>query len=149
MLSGALPAYNHRLLTGSDNVDRWSEQRIWDAALDQHRIVVSTHAVLADALRHGFVRISSLALLVFDEGEVAVSLKVRIHFVSVLSKDCSPSLREETSGQRHHEGFLSPIQSRSWILFRTSRPRSLREPCHEVESTIYAVCIPRLYIEDT
>lgn len=53
---------------GSDNVDRWSEQRIWDAVLENVRIVVSTHGVLADALSHGFVRIEELALLVFDEG---------------------------------------------------------------------------------
>lgn len=76
VLSAALSAYSHCSLTSSDNVDRWSEQRIWDAALDQHRIVVSTHAVLADALRHGFVRISELALLVFDEGEVVASRKM-------------------------------------------------------------------------
>lgn len=73
VLSSALPAYVHRLLTGADNVDHWSEQRIWDAALDQSRIVVSTHAVLRDGLQHGFVNISSLALLVFDEGEVGVT----------------------------------------------------------------------------
>jgi len=57
------------LLIGSDNVDRWSEQRIWDAALSDVRIVVSTHAVLLDALGHGFVQMKRLALLVFDEGQ--------------------------------------------------------------------------------
>lgn len=71
VLSSALPAYSHRLLTGLDNVDRWSEQSIWDAALDKQRVVVSTHAVLADALRHGFVHVSELALIVFDEGKAA------------------------------------------------------------------------------
>jgi ERCC4-related helicase len=59
-----------RLLIGSDNVDRWSEQRIWDAALEDVQVVVSTHAVLADALSHGFVTMSKLALLVFDEGKL-------------------------------------------------------------------------------
>lgn len=58
-----------RLLLGEDNVDKWSEQKVWDAALDQVRVVVSTHAILQDALRHGFVSLRSLALLVFDEGE--------------------------------------------------------------------------------
>lgn len=56
-------------MIGSDNVDRWSERRIWDAALSGVRVVVSTHAVLLDALGHGFVQISRLALLIFDEGE--------------------------------------------------------------------------------
>jgi ERCC4-related helicase len=57
-----------RLLIGSDNVDRWSDTRIWDAALKDIRVVVSTHAVLADALSHGFVNIQKLSLVVFDEG---------------------------------------------------------------------------------
>lgn len=60
-------------MIGSDNVDRWSEQRIWDAALKDVRVVVSTHAVLADALSHGFVKITSLALLIFDEGEPSLA----------------------------------------------------------------------------
>lgn len=70
VITAQLPAVRTRLLIGSDNVDRWSEQRIWDAALDNVRVVVSTHAVLADALSHGFVKITKLALLIFDEGEL-------------------------------------------------------------------------------
>jgi ERCC4-related helicase len=58
-----------RLLLGRDNVDRWSSQHIWDTALSGARIVVSTPAVLADALSHGFVVMAKLALLIFDEGE--------------------------------------------------------------------------------
>lgn len=57
------------LLVGSSNVEYWSKQSIWDAALHNHRIVISTPAVLLDSLRHGFVHLSSLALLVFDEGK--------------------------------------------------------------------------------
>lgn len=74
VISLQVPAIRTRLLIGSDNVDRWSEQRIWDAALKDARVVVSTHAVLADALAHGFVRITNLALLVFDEGESSLAL---------------------------------------------------------------------------
>lgn len=72
-----MPAYKMRMLTGQDNVDKWSELSIWDAALDQVRVVVSTHAVLMDALRHGFVRLTSLALIVFDEGKHYLWTKVR------------------------------------------------------------------------
>ena len=50
-------------------MERWGETVIWDAALHQVRIVVSTHAVLAQALEHAFVSLSRLALLVFDEGK--------------------------------------------------------------------------------
>jgi len=63
-----LPAVTARLLIGADSVDRWSEQRIWDAVLDKTSVVVSTPAVLADALSHGFVKMDRLTLLVFDEG---------------------------------------------------------------------------------
>lgn len=65
-----LPALRMRLLVGSDNVDRWSDQDTWDAALQDMDCVVSTHAVLADALAHGFVRMHRLSLLIFDEGEL-------------------------------------------------------------------------------
>lgn len=65
-----MPAAQTRLLVGSDNVDRWSSQPLWDAVLQGVQIVVSTHAVLADALTHGFVRIDRLALLIYDEGEL-------------------------------------------------------------------------------
>ncbi|KAF1812933.1 ATP-dependent helicase dcl2 [Eremomyces bilateralis CBS 781.70] len=66
-ISSQLPSVRMRVLVGSDNVDRWSEQRIWDAALQGVRVVFSTHAVLADALSHGFIKMAQLALLVFDE----------------------------------------------------------------------------------
>lgn len=49
-------------------MDLWTEQATWDAVLQDIQIVVSTHAVLADALTHGFVRIERLGLLIFDEG---------------------------------------------------------------------------------
>ncbi|KAI2734423.1 hypothetical protein DTO012A8_10052 [Penicillium roqueforti] len=56
-----------KVLTGLDNVDRWTDQGIWDKVLKDVRVVVSTYAVLADALGHGFVRMPRLALLIFDE----------------------------------------------------------------------------------
>ncbi|KAK0952026.1 Dicer-like protein 2 [Friedmanniomyces endolithicus] len=62
-----LSAYQILSLTGQDGVDNWSRQHIWDAVLANVRVVVGTPAVLKDALTHGFVRISRLALLVFDE----------------------------------------------------------------------------------
>ena len=63
-----VPAIKIRLLTGPDGVDRWRNQEAWDAAILDMRIIVSTPAVLADALEHRFVKMGKLALLVFDEG---------------------------------------------------------------------------------
>ena len=70
-----MPAYRTQILTGQDNLDKWSELKVWEAALDQARVVVSTHAVLCDAFRHGFVQLASLALLVFDEGKRWVGIR--------------------------------------------------------------------------
>lgn len=41
---------------------------MWDAVLAGLQVVVSTHAILSDALTHGFVGMRRLALLIFDEG---------------------------------------------------------------------------------
>jgi len=65
-----IPAVRTRLLLGSDNVDRWSRQSTWDAVLSGLHVVVSTHAILSDALSHGFVRMRKLALIIFDEGKI-------------------------------------------------------------------------------
>ncbi|KAK5684556.1 Dicer-like protein 2 [Elasticomyces elasticus] len=62
-----LPAYATLSLTGQDGVDNWSQQHLWDAVFQNVRIVVGTPAVLKDALGHGFIRMSRITLLVFDE----------------------------------------------------------------------------------
>jgi ERCC4-related helicase len=67
VIASQIPSVKTRVLTGDDNVDRWTEQAVWNTVLRDIRVVVSTHAVLADALNHGFVRMSQLALIVFDE----------------------------------------------------------------------------------
>ncbi|KAL4865910.1 hypothetical protein BDV12DRAFT_187821 [Aspergillus spectabilis] len=67
-----IPAANSRTLTGLDKVELWTEQAVWDGVLNDVQVVVSTPAVLLDAMTHGFVRISRLGLLVFDEAHHAV-----------------------------------------------------------------------------
>jgi len=54
-------------LTGNDLVDTWSSQQIWDAVLCGVDVLVCTFQIYADALRHGFVKLSDASLLVFDE----------------------------------------------------------------------------------
>jgi len=44
---------------------------LWDAVLKNVKIVVSTYQILYDALSHGFVKMESLALIVFDEGKLS------------------------------------------------------------------------------
>ena len=64
--------------TSLDNVCRWTEKFVWDAVLNNVNIVVSTYAVLHDALCHAFVNMGSLALIVFDEGRQTLSLLMTI-----------------------------------------------------------------------
>jgi ERCC4-related helicase len=67
-LSQFMPAVSMRMLTGDDGVDCWRNQSIWNTALQGIKVVLSTYAILADALTHGFMSLDQLALIVFDEG---------------------------------------------------------------------------------
>lgn len=71
-----LPGYGIQILSGNDDIEHWTEQSIWDAVLHGIRIVLSTYQVLLDALTHGFVRMSKLALLIFDEGSIAIQFRM-------------------------------------------------------------------------
>ena len=62
-----IPAVGCRCISGRETVDTWSIA-VWKAFLDNTRIVISTYQVLLDALKHGFVRIDQLGLVVIDEG---------------------------------------------------------------------------------
>lgn len=55
------------MLCGKDGIDAWTTQQHWDQALEGFDVVVATHAVLSDALVHGFVKLKNISLLVFDE----------------------------------------------------------------------------------
>ncbi|KAF2873165.1 dicer-like protein-like protein 2 [Massariosphaeria phaeospora] len=68
-----LPGYGIQMISGRDNVDHWSDQNTWNAVLRNVRIVISTHKVLLDALTHAFVKMSNLALLIFDEAHHCTS----------------------------------------------------------------------------
>nr|WKU84469.1 dicer-like 2 [Erysiphe quercicola]WKW83696.1 dicer-like protein 2 [Erysiphe quercicola] len=61
-----------KFLSSSDNIDRWTEQTVWDSVLKNIDIVVSPYQILLDALTHGFVKFDSLALLVIDEAHNCV-----------------------------------------------------------------------------
>lgn len=71
VLSEHLPSVQVRTLSGQDGVDKWTDQKLWDAVLANVQVVVATPAVLLDALSHGFIKFARLALLVFDEAHRA------------------------------------------------------------------------------
>jgi hypothetical protein len=68
VLRSEIASVQIKSLTSLDNVDKWSDKATWDNVLDNVSIVVSTYAVLNDALCHAFLEMKLLALVVFDEG---------------------------------------------------------------------------------
>jgi ERCC4-related helicase len=80
-ISQHIPAAKSRTLTGLDKVELWTEQVVWDAVLNDIQVVVSTPAVLLDAMTHGFVRISRLGLIIFDEGPYKFDGQKMGHFL--------------------------------------------------------------------
>ncbi|KAK5654561.1 hypothetical protein OQA88_7190 [Cercophora sp. LCS_1] len=61
-----------RSLTSHDHVEGWRSQQLWDSALRNVRIAVATYGVLQNALSDGFVAMSSISLIVFDEAHRCV-----------------------------------------------------------------------------
>lgn len=57
-------------------MERWTDQSTWNEALLNQKIVISTEAVLLDALGHAFVKMSRIALLIFDEGKNMFRLSI-------------------------------------------------------------------------
>lgn len=135
--SKRLPAYQVRLLLGSDNVDKWSDQSTWNAAFKNIRIVISAPAVLNDALDHAFVKIEQLALLIFDEAHHAVKKNpgaqiMKNHFAiarlrpSILGLTASPAASEK--GVKDLEANLcsrivTPSRCRSELVKYVHRPK--------------------------
>lgn len=82
VLQSQIASVQIKSFTSLDNIDKWSNQHTWDAVLTNVNIVVSTYQVLCDVLYHGFVKMNSLALIVFDEGKLHYS-KLPLNFLSL------------------------------------------------------------------
>ncbi|KAL2434721.1 Dicer-like protein 2 [Exophiala dermatitidis] len=92
-LSWQLPAFQFRLITGMDNAEFWDTQEVWDKALHNINVVVSTPAILLQALDGGFVSMKTISLLVVDEAHhcVAKSLVntiMKVHYHPVKKANC-------------------------------------------------------------
>jgi hypothetical protein len=102
-----------RTLTGLDKVELWTEQSIWNAVLNGYRVIVSTHAVLADALSHGFVKMSRLALLIFDEG-MSTFCALLMERIVLIEKYCSAPLHAKAYRKQNHAGLLPSDFNEIW-----------------------------------
>ena len=128
-----LPAYQVRALTGNDGVDRWSDQKTWDAALQNVRIIISTYSVLNDALNNGFLRMDKLALLIFDEVHNCIGdnpgaqLMRNFYFHATTSKPAILGLSASIVNpsdfeQRFDSRVITPRRCRSELMNHANRP---------------------------
>lgn len=149
VLTDHAPNVKTRVLTGLDNVDRWTEQSIWDKVLQDVRIVVSTHAVLSDALNHGFVRMSQLALLVFDEGRIVDHSQYPVFMiwnltVTFIAHHCMRKHPANKIMQSHYHPMREEFGPNAvpHILGLTASPivRSKQTELQLIEANLNAVC---------
>ncbi|KAL5455737.1 hypothetical protein PMIN06_004266 [Paraphaeosphaeria minitans] len=169
VFKSSLPAYGIQLLTGNDNVDHWTDQRTWDAVLANVRIVVSTHKVLLDACDHGFVQMSKLALLIFDEahhctGKHPANILLADHYLprlregvylpKILGLTASPVMKAKVNDEALEviERNLNAITKtpkihRSELLRFVHKPQLIRvsyAPTVEMDSPMFAELISQL-----
>ncbi|RAL58356.1 hypothetical protein DID88_005773 [Monilinia fructigena] len=127
------PSILTKLLLGADGVERWTEQRQWDAILKDVKIVVSSYQVLLDALTHGFVRIERLSLMIFDEAHNCLN---------------------KAPGAKIMASFYHPNRSKTslpHILGLSASPvmRSDEKSLSKIEETLDAICrTPKVHQAD-
>ncbi|KAJ3808003.1 hypothetical protein F5876DRAFT_46960 [Lentinula aff. lateritia] len=61
------------LITGALAPDQWKDANLWKAVLNTHQVMVSTPQILLDALRHGYIIMGDIGLIIFDEAHHAVN----------------------------------------------------------------------------
>ncbi|KAI1173067.1 RNase3 domain-containing protein [Nemania sp. FL0916] len=133
VLKSQLGAPQIKLLSGADNVDTWSDNRIWNDYLRDVRVVVSPYQILLDAITHAFVHIGRLGLIVFDEAHNCVG------------KHPGSKIMERYRVQKCN-GLACPA-----ILGLTASPimRSNLDGIEKIEQTLDAVCkSPTLHREE-
>ncbi|KAI0052736.1 P-loop containing nucleoside triphosphate hydrolase protein [Auriscalpium vulgare] len=71
VIAGHLPV-SVGMISGSMEPDQWKDAELWRRVLATHRIMVTTHDVLLNALRHGYINMGrDINLLIFDEAHHA------------------------------------------------------------------------------
>ncbi|KAI0032776.1 P-loop containing nucleoside triphosphate hydrolase protein [Vararia minispora EC-137] len=67
VISNSLPV-NVGLISGANEPDQWKDIMLWERVVNDYGIVVTTHAVLLNALHHGYINLGrDVNLIVFDE----------------------------------------------------------------------------------
>jgi ERCC4-related helicase len=90
-LAAQLPAYSFRSITSLDNAEFWTSQEVWDSALLGIHGIISTPQILLDAMRHGFVSMRNISLLVVDEAHHGI----KKHSTNLIMQEFFHPLREQ------------------------------------------------------
>lgn len=149
VIAAQIPSVKTRVLTSQDNVERWTDQLVWDAALQDIRIVVSTHQVLFDALSHGFVRMTRLSLLIFDEahhcrGRHPANKIMQYHY-HLMKANVGPGAVPRILGLTSSPIVRSSRQELECVLQSSSIDLMLTHTS-AIESNLDAICkTPRLH----
>ncbi|TGJ83158.1 hypothetical protein E0Z10_g5610 [Xylaria hypoxylon] len=141
VLKSQIGAAQIKMLSSADNVNTWSDNRIWDDYLKNVRVVVSPYQVLLDAITHAFVQMSQFCLIVFDEAHHCVGKhpgskimeRYRIHkrngmsCPAILGLTASPMVRSTLDGIEKIEQTLdavckTPTIHREELLSAVRRP---------------------------
>ncbi|KAG9230047.1 dicer-like protein-like protein 2 [Amylocarpus encephaloides] len=124
-IKAQIPSVETKFLSGADEVDRWTQKTLWDAILLNVRIVVSTYQIIYDALCHGFVKMGSLGMIVFDEVHNCVGK----HPGAKIMKVFYHSRKTQSLAVPHILGLTaSPVMR--------SNPASVED----IETTMHAIC---------
>ncbi|KAG9246750.1 hypothetical protein BJ878DRAFT_539949 [Calycina marina] len=131
-----------KFLSGADGVDRWTSQQLWDDVLKNTRIIVCTYQILQDAMTHGFVRVESIGLIVFDEAHNCVGKHAGAKIMStfyhprkaqglpvphILGLTASPVMRSNMTSLGKIEQTLdsicrTPTKHRAELRLQVNRP---------------------------
>ncbi|TAQ90330.1 hypothetical protein B7494_g1341 [Chlorociboria aeruginascens] len=141
-IKSQITAVQTKFLSGNDGVERWTHKSLWDVVLKDVKIVVSTYQILLDALSHDFVRMESLALIVFDEAHNCVGKhpgskimkgfyhtreQLGLPVPSILGLSASPVMRSDPLSLEKIEETLdarcrAPIQKRAELRLQIKLP---------------------------
>lgn len=104
---------------GADGVDLWKEEE-WKRELERHQVLVMTAAILLQILRHSYIQVRHINLLIFDECHRAVG-----------NHDYAQIMRDYV----HHED----VQKRPVIFGMTASIINGKCAPHQIESKIKAL----------
>ncbi|KAH9978359.1 P-loop containing nucleoside triphosphate hydrolase protein [Russula compacta] len=142
VIAGHLPV-SVGLISGANEPDQWKDPKLWRGVLKTHRVVVTTHDVLLNALRHGYIHLGrDVGLLVFDEAHHAADK----HSYNLVMREFYDKLPPRSPDSGVHE-IVRPM-----ILGLTASPifggdaeRASRQLEHNLDATI---CAPLLFREE-